>query len=129
MSDSDLTDEEKQKLASLRDEEAHGSQLQAEAGQPDFVDAVVEELTRVEEGDLSGSVSFYDPRGAALIAALQNDDRDDVARALAEAAGAEYDSGWDRSKLLRWAFRAALRDHASGVLKDAKTAQARLTDF
>ena len=40
-----------------------------------------------------------------------------------------YDSAWDQSKLLQWAFRAALRDHASGVLEDAKTAQTRLTDF
>jgi hypothetical protein len=129
MTDSDLTEEEKRKLTTLREKEDHGSQLETEADQPDFVDAVTEELTRVENGDLSGSVSFYDPRGAALIAALQDDDRDDVARALAEAANSDYEPAWDRSTLLRWTFRAALQDHAPAVLEDAQTAQARLTDF
>jgi hypothetical protein len=129
MTDDDLSEDEKRKLTAMRDEETHGSLLETEADQPDFVDAVAEELTRVENGELSGSVSFYDPRGAALIAALQDDDRDDVARALAKATGGEYDPAWDRSTLLRWAFRAALRDHAPGVLEDAQTAQARLTDF
>lgn len=129
MTDSDLSEDEKRKLTAMREEETHGSQLETEADQSDFVDAVAEELTHVENGELSGSVSFYDPRGAALIAALQNDDRDDVARALAEAADGEYESTWDRSTLLRWAFRAALQDHAAEVLEDAQTAQARLTDF
>ena len=129
MTDDNLTEEEKRKLTTLRDEDAHGSQLETEADQPDFVDAVAEELTRVENGDLSGSVSFYDPRGAALLAALQDDGRDDVARALAEATGSEYEAAWDRSTLLRWAFRAALQEHAPTVLEDAQTAQARLTEF
>lgn len=129
MTDDNLSEDERRKLTAMRDEETHGSQLETEADQPNFVDAVAEKLTRVENGELSGSVSFYDPRGAALIAALQDDERDDVARTLAEATGGEYDSAWDRSTLLRWAFRAALRDHAPEVLEDAQTAQARLTDF
>lgn len=93
MTDDDLTEEELQKLTEMRKEESHGSQLETEANQPDFVDAIADALTRVEDGKLSGSVSFYDPRGA-LIAALQADDRDDVARALAEAAGNEYEDDW-----------------------------------
>ncbi|MDQ2055520.1 MULTISPECIES: hypothetical protein [unclassified Halobellus] len=118
-----MTDDD---LEKLRQEESHGNRLDRDdpSAQPDFVDALDEALEAVENGETGDTITAYDPTLAAVLRALEEDDRlDDVFEQLQEA----YDgnSGLDsasRSAIIRLAVRVGLQEGTADVMDDLREA-------
>lgn len=122
MTDDNIDD----KLNELREEESKGNRLDRDdpQSQPDFVDALDEALEVISEGELSDTITAYDPKLAAVLQALEDDDRmDDVFEQLQEAY--DGDSGLQkpsRSAIIRLAVRVGLQEGTDDVLDDLEEA-------
>lgn len=121
-----MTDEIDDKLDELREEESKGNRLDRDdpQAQPDFVDALDEALEAISEGDLSDTITAYDPKLAAVLQALEEDDRmEDVFEQLQDAY--DGDSGLQkpsRSAIIRLAVRVGFQEGTDDVLDDLKAA-------
>jgi hypothetical protein len=118
MTDDNIDD----KLNELREEESKGNRLDRDdpQSQPDFVDALDEALDSISQGELSDTITAYDPKLAAVLQALEEDDQmDDVFEQLQNAY--DGDSGLQkpsRSAIIRLAVRVGLQEGTDSVLDD-----------
>ena len=114
------------KLNELREEESKGNRLDRDdpQSQPDFVDALDEALEAISDGDMSDTITAYDPKLAAVLQALEEDDRmGDVFEQLQQAY--DGDSGLQnpsRSAIIRLAVRVGLQNGTESVLDDLEEA-------
>lgn len=113
MTDDDLED--------LREQESRGDRMDRDAAaQNDFVEKVVAALDQADDGNVSETITAYDPTLAALLTALDEDDRlDEVVAELQE----EYDgdagiSKATRSAVIRLAIRVGLQEASGDVMAD-----------
>jgi hypothetical protein len=124
-----MNDDVDDKLDELRDEESKGNRLDRDdpQSQPDFVDVLDEALESIDQGELSDTITAYDPKLAAVLQALEEDDRmDDVFEQLQEAY--DGDSGLQkpsRSAIIRLAVRVGLQEGTDSVLDDLEEAVSR----
>lgn len=122
MTDDNIDD----KLNELREEESKGNRLDRDdpQSQPDFVDALDEALEAISQGELSDTITAYDPKLAAVLQALEEDGRmDGVFEELQEAYNG--DSGLQkasRSAIIRLAVRVGLQEGTDSVLDDLEEA-------
>lgn len=122
MTDDNIDD----KLNELREEESKGNRLDRDdpQSQPDFVDALDEALEAISQGELSDTITAYDPKLAAVLQALEEDDQmDDVFEQLQNAY--DGDSGLQkpsRSAIIRLAVRVGFQEGTEGVLDDLEEA-------
>lgn len=119
-SDPDLEDLKRQ---------SQGTDRIAEMDDPKaFADEVYDALDAVERDDVSKTLSFWDPRLAALLHAVEHDDqrRQQVGARLRTALGRD-DTGEeiDRSEIIRLAIRVGLREADPDLLDDAREAHRR----
>lgn len=125
MTDDNIDDE----LNELREEESRGNRLDRDdpGSQPDFVDALDDALEAISEGEMSDTITAYDPKLAAVLQALEEDDRmDDVFEQLQDAY--DGDSGLQkpsRSAIIRLAVRVGLQEGTDSVLDDLEEAVSR----
>jgi hypothetical protein len=121
-----MSDDVDDKLDELRDEESQGNRLDRDnpQSQPNFVDVLDEALESIDQGELSDTITAYDPKLAAVLQALEEDDRmDDVFDQLQEAY--DGDSGLQkpsRSAIIRLAVRVGLQEGTDSVLDDLEEA-------
>lgn len=124
-----MTDDIDDKLNELREEESKGNRLDREDpnSQPDFVDAIDEALEAISQDELSDTITAYDPNLAAVLHALEEDERmDEVFAQLQDAY--EGDSGLQnpsRSAIIRLAVRVGLQEGTDSVLDDLEEAVSR----
>jgi hypothetical protein len=121
-----MSDDIDDKLSELREEESKGNRLDREnpQSQPDFVDALDDALESIDQGELSDTITAYDPRLAAVLQALEEDNRmDDIFEQLQEAY--EGNSGLQkpsRSAIIRLAVRVGFQEGTDSVLDDLEEA-------
>jgi hypothetical protein len=121
-----MSDNVDDKLDELRDEESKGNRLDRDDphSQPDFVDVLDEALESIDQGELSDTITAYDPKLAAVLQALEEDDRmDDVFEQLQEVY--DGDSGLQkpsRSAIIRLAVRVGFQEGTDSVLDDLEEA-------
>lgn len=121
-----MSDDVDDKLNELREEESKGNRLDREnpQSQPDFVDALDDALESIDQGELSDTITAYDPKLAAVLQALEEDDRmDDIFEQLKEAY--EGNSGLQkpsRSAIIRLAVRVGFQEGTDSVLDDLEEA-------
>jgi len=124
-----MSDDVDDKLDELRNEESQGNRLDRDdpQSQPNFVDVLDEALESIDQGELSDTITAYDPKLAAVLQALEEDDRmDDVFDQLQEAY--DGDSGLQkpsRSAIIRLAVRVGLQEGTDSVLDDLEEAVSR----
>jgi len=124
-----MSDDVDDKLDELRNEESQGNRLDRDdpQSQPNFVDVLDEALESIDQGELSDTITAYDPKLAAVLQALEDDDRmDDVFDQLQEAY--DGDSGLQkpsRSAIIRLAVRVGLQEGTDSVLDDLEEAVSR----
>jgi hypothetical protein len=122
MTDDNIDD----KLNELREEESKGNRLDRDdpQSQPDFVGALDEALEAISQGELSDTITAYDPKLAAVLQALEEDGRmDGIFEELQEAY--DGDSGLQkasRSAIIRLAVRVGLQEGTDSVLDDLEEA-------
>lgn len=114
-------------LQELRDETQRGNRLDEDSptDHPTFVDEIVGALDEVEAGERAKTLSFYDPRMAAVFAALdaRPSRQAELVTALQEYLDRPVDtSDIDRTQVLRLAVRAGIEAADPDLLADAKTA-------
>jgi len=125
MTDNNIND----KLNEIREEESKGNRLDRDdpESQRDFVDALDDALEAVSGGETSDTITAYDPKLAAVLQALEEDDRmDDVFEQLKDAY--DGDSGLEkpsRSAIIRLAVRVGLQEGTDSVLDDLEEAVTR----
>lgn len=121
-----MSDDVDDKLSELREEESKGNRLDREdpQSQPNFVDALDDALESIDQGELSDTITAYDPKLAAVLQALEEDDRmDDIFKQLQEAY--EGNSGLQkpsRSAIIRLAVRVGFQEGTDSVLDDLEEA-------
>jgi plasmid stabilization system protein ParE len=103
-------------LRRLREQTAEGDRLdtaETKERQRALVDALVDELAKIDQGDRSKTVSVWDGSTAAYLAALDDNPeaRAELADGLADALDQPVDDP-DRSDLLRHLIRLGLRTAA-----------------
>jgi len=122
MTDNDIDE----RLDELREEESTGNRLDRDdpQNQASFVDVLVDALDSAEAGDLSETVTAYDPILAAVLQALEEDDRmDDIFNQLREAYDGESGlTDESRSAIIRLAVRVGLQEGTDDVMDDLKQA-------
>ena len=124
-----MTDDIENKLNQLREEESKGNRLDRDdpTSKPDFVDALDDALGAIERGEISDTITAYDPKLAAVLQALEEEGKmEDVFGKLQEAY--EGDSGLDkptRSAITRLAVRVGLQEGTESVLDDLTEAVKR----
>ena len=122
MTDNDIDE----RLDELREEESTGNRLDRDdpQNQASFVDVLVDALDSAEAGDLSETVTAYDPTLAAVLQALEEDDRmDDIFNQLREAYDGESAlTDESRSAIIRLAVRVGLQEGTDDVMDDIKQA-------
>lgn len=115
-----------EKLQKLREQESKGNRLDKEdpQSQPDLADVIEKALAAVAEGDASDTITAYDPRLAAVLEALeQQEEMGNVFEQL--QAAYDGDSGLtkpSRSAIIRLAVRVGLQEGTDGVLDDLEEA-------
>lgn len=125
MTDDNIDD----KLNEIREEESKGNRLDRDdpEAQCDFVDALDDALDSISDGETPDNISAYDPKLAAVLQALEEDDRmDDVFEQLQDAY--DGDSGLQkssRSAIIRLAVRVGLQEGTDSVLDDLEKAVRR----
>jgi len=121
-----MSDDVDDKLNELREEESKGNRLDREdpQSQPDFVDALDDALESIDQGELSDTITAYDPKLAAVLQALEEDDRmDDVFEQLQEAyAGNSGLQKPSRSAIIRLAVRVGFQEGTDSLLDDLEEA-------
>ena len=104
-----------------------GNRIDHDAAQRDSaVNELVDALERVDEGDLSKTISFWDPDMAAVLAVLleDNDRLATTVESLADELGADIDAtDADRSDVLKLAVRAALQNADPNLFEDLRDAR------
>jgi len=121
-----MSDEVDDKLNQLREEESKGNRLDRDdpQSQPDFVDALDDALESIDQGELSETITAYDPKLAAVLQALEEyNQMDEVFEQLQETY--EGDSGLQkpsRSAIIRLAVRVGFQDGTDSVLEDLEEA-------
>lgn len=122
-------------LDELREQTQSGNRIsEAKKHQRTFEDHVADALDRVDDGDINRTISLYDTRLAALVAALEADDETrhqvvgDLRAELGDDSPVDLDDV-DRSELLGLAIRVGLKTASPGVLDDAKSAYTNQVDF
>jgi len=118
------------KLDELRKEESKGNRLDRDnpQSQPDLADAIEDSLDKVDQGEMSDTITAFDPTLAALLDALSEDDQEieTVYDNLREA----YDgnSGVDRkskSGIIRLAIRVGLQEGSEDTIESLGEAISR----
>jgi hypothetical protein len=109
-----MTDDDE--LRRLREQTAGGDRLdtaETQERQRELVEALVDELEKIDQDDRSKTVSVWDGPTAAYLAALDDDPeaRAELADGLADALDQPVDDP-DRSELLRLLIRLGLRTAA-----------------
>ena len=121
-----MTDNIDDKLNELREQESKGNRLDRDnpKSQTDFVDVLDEALEAVNQGDISDTITAYDPKLAAVLQALEEDEQmNNVFEQLQIAY--DGDSGLQkpsRSAIIRLAVRVGLQEGTDGVLDDLEEA-------
>lgn len=117
-----MTDDTDERLEELRNQESRGNRLDRDDPQskPDFAGTIESALDAVENGDQQDTITAYDPKLAALLHALDEDQQmDDVFEQLKTAY--DGDSGVDqvsRSAIIRLAIRVGLQEGTETTLED-----------
>ena len=127
-----MSDELDSELEELREQTTRDNRLSEQANEPDFIEQIVAMLDDVDSGERGKILSLYDPQLAALIYALETDDRrfNEVIGALQETANRQIDTeDVGRTELLKLAVRIGLREAAPELLEDAQTAVSQRTEF
>ena len=127
-----MSDELDSELEELREQTTRDNRLSEQANEPDFIEQIVAMLDDVDSGERGKILSLYDPQLAALIYALETDDRrfNEVIGALQETASRQIDTeDVGRTELLKLAVRIGLREAAPELLEDAQTAVSQRTEF
>jgi hypothetical protein len=124
-----MTDyEDDPELQELRDQTEKDNRLSDADQQPAFVERLIDSFDAVEDGEGAKTLSFHDPRMAALVTALDEDQdrlRESVA-ALQSQLDRQVDAdNPDRSQFFRLAVRAGLQAADSELLADAKEAHSQ----
>lgn len=118
--DSDIND--------LREQTQSGDRMSEMDAPKNFADTVYDALGAADRGEIGKTLSFWDPRLAALLHALEQDDarRQQTATRLRAALSREDDdSEADRSEIIRLALRVGLREADPELLDDARDAHRR----
>lgn len=113
----DLDDE----LANLREQTSHGDRLDEAAADDrrrEFVDALVDRLDKIDDGEAAKTVSVWDGTLAAFFQTLAPpedetvddfaDEREALAEALRDRLDVDGDEAVDRSELIRLTLRVGL---------------------
>ena len=127
-----MSDELDSELEELREQTTRDNRLSEQANEPDFIEQIVAMLDDVDSGERGKILSLYDPQLAALIYALETDDRrfNEVIGALQETANQQIDTeDVGRTELLKLAVRIGLQEAAPELLEDAQTAVSQRTEF
>ena len=127
-----MSDELDSELEELREQTTRNNRLSKQANEPDFIEQIVAMLDDVDSGERGKILSLYDPQLAALIYALETDDRrfNEVIGALQETANRQIDTeDVGRTELLKLAVRIGLQEAAPELLEDAQTAVSQRTEF
>ena len=127
-----MSDELDSELEELREQTTRNNRLSEQANEPDFIEQIVAMLNDVDSGERGKILSLYDPQLAALIYALETDDRrfNEVIGALQETANRQIDTeDVGRTELLKLAVRIGLQEAAPELLEDAQTAVSQRTEF
>ena len=127
-----MSDELDSELEELREQTTRNNRLSEQANEPDFIEQIVAMLDDVDSGERGKILSLYDPQLAALIYALEMDDRrfNEVVGALQETANRQIDTeDVGRTELLKLAVRIGLQEAAPELLEDAQTAVSQRTEF
>ncbi|CAJ51117.1 hypothetical protein [Haloquadratum walsbyi] len=121
-----MSEDVDKKLEELRNEESTGNRLDRDdpESQPEFADVLEEALESIDQGESSNTITAYDPKLAAVLQALEEDDRmEDVFEQLQEAydgnSGLQNPS---RSALIRLAVRVGLQEGSDNLLADLEEA-------
>lgn len=123
-----MTDEDDE-LAELRAQSTSGGGNRIDADQKkseSAVDDLVASMEKVEDGDLSKTISFWDPEGAAILnVLLSNPER---LKRFAEACGDRLETNVDvedadRSDVLKLAWRVGLAEVDPELLENAREAR------
>lgn len=117
----DNDDDVEDKLNQLREEESKGNRLDREnpQSQPDLTDAIESALDEIDDGELSDTITAFDPRLAALLEALSehDDEMEQIFEDLREAY--EGNSGVTRkskSGIIKLAIRVGLQEGSEGAI-------------
>ena len=118
------------KLDELREEESSGNRLDRDDphSQPDLADAIEAALADAEDGELPATITAFDPRLAALLDALSEDDGE--MEAIFEDLQAAYDghSGvtqHSKSGIIRLAIRVGLQEGSEEAIEELGEAISR----
>jgi hypothetical protein len=121
-----MSDDVDDKLEELRDEESPGNRLDRDdpQSQPAFADVLEEALESIDQGESSNTITAYDPKLAAILQALEEDNRmEDIFDQLQEAydgnSGLQNPS---RSALIRLAVRVGFQEGSDGILDELEEA-------
>ncbi|WP_306055555.1 hypothetical protein [Natronococcus wangiae] len=103
-------------LEELREKTERGDRTDEDktSSDQDFVDELVEALDAVDRGDRPKTIAVRDQPIAALLAALDESDErmQDVGQSLEESLGRDPSDEFDRSEIVRLAFRVGLETAA-----------------
>lgn len=118
------------KLDELRKEESKGNRLDRDnpQSQPDLADGIEDSLDRVDQGEMSDTITAFDPTLAALLDALSDDDEE--IEAVYDNLREAYDgnSGVDRqskSGIIRLAIRVGLQEGSEETIESLAEAISR----
>lgn len=126
---SEDTKETEDKLEQMRSESTSGggSRLDADATpDEDVVDELVDALDAADEGDLSKTLSVWDPEMAAVLSVILGDQEraQEDAQALAHELSTSFDEDVvDRSNLLKLALRVGLQEVDEEIFDELRQAR------
>ena len=108
-------------LEELRRSTERGSRLDEPTGENEtrFVDALVDALASIDQGDRPKTIALRDQPVAALLAVLseREEDMETVGGELQRALGREPTKEYDRSEIVRLAIRVGLQEAAPEYLE------------
>jgi len=115
-----------EKLDELRKEESKGNRLERDdpTSQTGFVDAIDDALGAIDRGERSDTITAFDPKLAAVLQALDDQEQMD---AVFEALQAAYDGdagleNASKSAIIRLAVRVGLQEGTESILDDLEKA-------
>lgn len=121
-----MTDDVDDKLTEIRKEESRGNRLERDdpQAQPGFVEEIEAALKAISSGEVSDTITAYDPNLAAVLHALEEDEQmeevfDQLNIAYEGESGLKTPS---RSAIIRLAVRVGLQEGTDGVLADLEEA-------
>ena len=108
-------------LEELRRSTERGSRLDepTDENETRFVDALVDSLASIDQGDRPKTIALRDQPVAALLAVLseREEDMETVGGELQRALGRELTEEYDRSEIVRLAIRVGLQEAAPEYLE------------